>query len=174
MSGPERGPTLEQMLRTLLMASALYLSATLFACGSGSNGGLPTLSEPLTTPLPTALVRVSPQPKPTDVPPAATPIVETSILGKIVPQADATPQVAELRALNDASCENDLLTIHTSEETIFAKLSCDLFANDRFDPYFAGKQAALVLGVEADRFRIVIDTIDGAHAEFTPEGIWVQ
>ncbi len=120
------------------------------------------------------LVRVSPQPKPSDVPQAATPVVETSVLGRIVPRANETPQVTELRTLTDAFCQNDLLTIHTSNETIYARLSCDLFANDQFDPLFAGRQAALTLGVAPDRFRIVIDTIDGAHAEFTPEGIWVQ
>jgi hypothetical protein len=164
------------MLRALLVASTLGLSAALAACGGSSSyvGSPFATAPPRSTPSPTVLVRVSPEPKPTQVPAAATPVVETSVRGNIVPEVSGTPETSELRTLTSASCANGLLTLRTSKETVFAQLSCDLFANDQFDPLFKGKEIALVLGVAPDRYRIVIDAIDGAHAEFTPEAIWVQ
>jgi len=162
------------MVRAQFLASALCASAAILSCGGDSGGGSSATPGRLATPLATVLVRVSPQPRPTNVPTAAAAIVETSTLGRIIHLADQTPQTTALRTLTDAACANGLLTIHTSLETIYAKLTCDLFSSDQFDQYFAGKQAALVLEVAPSRFRILIDTAEGVHAEFTPEGIWVQ
>jgi hypothetical protein len=162
------------MLRLLFFASALCASVAILSCGGDSTSGSSATPGRVATPIPTVLVRVSPQPRPTDVPTAAAPIVETSTLGRITRLADQTPQTTALRTLTDAGCANGLLTIHTSLETIYAKLTCDLFSSDQFDQYFAGKQAALVLEVAPSRFRIIIDSAEGVHAEYTPKGIWVH
>jgi hypothetical protein len=57
---------------------------------------------------------------------------------------------------------------------VYAALTCDLFSEDQFTDLFQGKQAAIVLEVSEERFRILIETLDGAQAEFSPVGIWVE
>jgi hypothetical protein len=66
------------------------------------------------------------------------------------------------------------MTIVTSDETIHASLQCDRFSEDVFRDQFAGRQAALVLEVTEERFRVLIETLDASQAEFTVEGIWVE
>lgn len=167
-------PTLEMMLKATFAASTLLFAAAIFACGANSNGDSVSTEGPKSTNAPTVAPRVSPGSKPTDVPMEATPVVQTSTLGEITRQADKTPQTNAIRELTDGVCANDLLTIHTSLETIYATLTCDKFDNDQFAQYFAGKPAALVLEVSPDRYRILIETLDGAQAEFTPDAIWVE
>jgi hypothetical protein len=117
---------------------------------------------------------VSPEARPTAIPLAATPVIETENLGDITRQANQTPQSNGLRELQRAICANDLLTIQTSLETVYAALTCDKFDNDQFALFFGGKQVALVLEVSPDRYRILIEALDGATAELTPESIWVE
>lgn len=162
------------MLKTFLAASTLLYATAILACGSDSNGGPVATTGPQATSAPTVAARVSPGAKPADVPAAATPVVQTSTLGEITRRAKETPQSESLRTLTDGRCANGLLTIHTSQETIYAALTCDKFDNDQFAQLFAGKQAALVLEVGPDRYRILIETIDAAQAEFTPDAIWVK
>ena len=162
------------MLKTLLIASTLFYATAFVACGAGSNGDPATTAGPGSTNEPTAAVRVSPAAKPTDVPAAATPVVQTSELGQITRSAQETPETDALRELIDGTCANDLLTIRTPVETIYAALTCDKFSNDQFAQLFTGKQASLVLEVTPNRYRIMIQTIDGAQAELTPDGIWVE
>lgn len=162
------------MLKTFLAASTLLYATAILACGTSSNGGPVTTIEPQATSAPTVAAPVSPGAKPADVPAAATPVVQTSSLGEITRQAKETPQSEALRTLTDGRCANGLLTIHTSQETIYAALTCDKFDNDQFAELFANKQASLVLEVQPKRYRILIETIDGAQAEFTPDGIWVE
>jgi len=162
------------MLKTFVVASTLLYATAILACGASSNGGPVTTISPEATRAPTVAAPVSPGAKPTDVPGAATPVVQTSTLGEITRRAKETPQTNSLRELKDGICANDLLTIHTSLETIYAALTCDRFDNEQFTQLFAAKQASLVLEVTPDRYRILIETVDGAQAEFTPDGIWVE
>jgi hypothetical protein len=162
------------MLRATFAASTLLFAAALFGCGSNSNGDSVATTGPQSTSAATVAPRVSPGSKPTDVPAEATPVIQTSTLGEITRQAKKTPQTDALRTITDGICANDLLTVHTSLETIYATLTCDKFDNDQFAQYFGGKQAALVLEVAPQRYRILIETLDGAQAEFTPDAIWVQ
>jgi len=172
LSGREPPSTLERMLRLLFVASTLVLPAVLLSCGAGSSE--PAATGPKPSPSPTVHVIVSPPARPTNVPAAAIPVVETSDRGSITPQVSSTPVTSDLRELTQATCSDGLLTLLTSQETIYAQLSCDLFSADQFNPLFVGKPVAIKLIVEKDRFHIFIDTIDGAHGEFTPDSIWVQ
>jgi hypothetical protein len=122
----------------------------------------------------TAAPLVSPEERPADIPAAAPPIVQTSTLGEITRQASETPELHALRVLESANCKNDLLVIRTSIETIYAVLTCDKFSDEQFAQLFAGQSAALVLEVSSQRYRILIETIDGAQAELTPDGLWVE
>ena len=89
------------MLRALFLASALCVSVAILGCGGNSGGGSPAAPGRIAAPSPNVLVRVSPQPRPTDVPAAAAPIVETSALGKITP---GRPNAPDDGAANTYGC----------------------------------------------------------------------
>ena len=88
------------------------------------------------------------------------------------------------RDLVAATCNADIIVLTTSEETIYAVLPalpagqaarpCDRFWSQEVAAVFIGAQAAIVLEVSEVRFRLLIDTIAGAQAEFTVAGIWVS
>src|ERR1700694_998633 len=156
------------MWRMFLLASLLLATLATFGCNGGSNARSSMTARPIASTAATTAPRVSPVAKPSDVPVAATPVVQTSTLGEIARRAEQTPQVSGVRTLVDATCANSLLTIHTSKETIYASLSCDKFSDQQFAQHFAGKQAALVLEAGPQHFHILIETVDGAQAEFTP------
>lgn len=120
----------------------------------------------------TAAPAVTPPPRPTAVPQAAQPIAQTTRLGSIQRRANQPPQGVETRKLSDASCSDGVMTLQTSRERIYAVLPCDRFWNQQAKDAFAGQQVAIVLEV-TDRFRILLETLAGAQAEFTVEGIWV-
>ena len=85
------------------------------------------------------------------------------------------------RGLASASCQDDVLRFETSEETIYAvfptatgsAVPCDRFWDDESTLDFVGKQVAIVLEVTKERFRVLIETLDGYQGEFTVAGIWV-
>jgi hypothetical protein len=104
----------------------------------------------------------------------ASPVGETSTLGTIVRRAEETPEADSLRTLIAASCANGVLVLQTSLETIYGALPCDRFSEEQFGPLFEGREVAMVLEASADRFRILIETIEGAQAELTPDGIWIE
>lgn len=88
------------------------------------------------------------------------------------------------RDLLAATCNADVIVLTTSEETIYAVLPalapdqtarpCDRFWSQEVAAVFIGAEAAIVLEVAEVRFRLLIDTIAGAQAEFTVAGIWVK
>ncbi len=174
---PWTAPTLESMIRALFVATALSVAVAISACGDDSNVDTSTTPDLQDTPAdgePTASIQVSPESRPTDVPAAASPVVQTSTLGEITRRAEETPQGEALRLLTDATCANGLLVIHTSEETIYAALGCDRFSDQQFADLFAGRQVAVVLEVAPERYSVLIETVEGATAQFTPDGIWVE
>jgi hypothetical protein len=155
------------MARSICLAALLSCLAFAAACSGRT-------SFPTSTSVPTVPVRVSPPARPTEVPKTTHAVDQTIALGSITPEPRATPQTAGLRTLVDASCKNDLAIFHTSQETIYAALPCDRFWDDRSKQYFVNKQVAIVLEVSTSRFRVLIQTPDGAQAEFTVQGIWVE
>ena len=117
---------------------------------------------------------ITPPPAPGGVPAAATGVGRTMTLGTIVRRAGETPQGIMSRRLVDASCTSGLLVLETSAETIFATLPCDRFWDDTASEVFFGKEVSIQLEVTEERFRVLIETIDGALSEFTVGGIWVE
>ena len=119
-------------------------------------------------------MRVTPPPRPTSVPETAQGVGQTTTLGRITRRAEEEPQTVGLRELEDATCQNELMTLTTSEETIYAAIPCDRFWDDETDDPFVGEQVAIVLEVREERFRVLIETLGAAEAEFTVDGIWVE
>jgi len=100
-------------------------------------------------------------------------VTQTAALGRLTRVAGGTPQPVNLRRLVDASCRDALMTIRTSLETIYAALPCDRFLDDNAKQQFLGKDAAITLEVTRERYRVLIETLNGAQAEFTVDGIWL-
>ncbi len=100
-------------------------------------------------------------------------VTQTAVLGRLTRVAGGTPQPVNLRGLIDASCQDGLMTIRTSLETIYAALPCDRFLDDSARQQFLGKDATITLEVTVNRYRVLIETLDGAEAEFTVDGIWL-
>lgn len=160
------------MLRIVLVIAALCLLAGA-ACDGGDETAGPTTFSPSPQngsngPL------VTPPPKPAGVPAPASAVGATVRLGSIERRANQPPEGIDTRELTSASCDNALMTIETSAETIFAGLPCDRFWDDEAQEAFQGQQVAIVLEVGSQRFRVLIETLSGAQAEFTVEGIWVE
>jgi len=101
-------------------------------------------------------------------------VTQTTTLGRIVRRAEQAPQPVMTRLLLDASCESDVVVLETSQETIYAPLACDRFWDDQAKQAFLNKQVAIVLEVTKQRFRVLLQTLDGAQAEFTVNGLWVR
>ncbi len=122
----------------------------------------------------TPFVILTPLARPTSVPDTAHAVGQTTTLGQITRRAQQTPQTTDLRKLLDAFCQDGLMIVQTSRDTIYAGLSCDRFWDDRARAQFLIKQVAIVLEVTPARFRVLIETLDGAQAEFTVSGLWVR
>lgn len=121
-----------------------------------------------------AITPVTPVPQPAGVPDTAAPLVSTAQLGRINRRAGEVPEPIATRDLNDASCQDGLLTIETSSETIYASLDCGSFWDEPTAANFLGQPAAITLEASGTRFRVLIETLDGAQAEFTVGGVWLQ
>jgi len=123
----------------------------------------------------TASAVLTPPAQPTvSVPDAARPVEQTTTLGQITRKAKQTPETNGLRKLLDAFCQDGLMIIQTSRETIYAALPCDRFWDDQARDQFLNKQVAIVLEVAKERSRVLLETLDGAQAEFTVNGLWVR
>ena len=150
------------------------LLALLWACTSNQEPGPPTIVGGSPTQNAPTLPPVTPPPRPASVPEAAGPIVQTATLGRIERRANQPPTGIETRELIDGSCVDDVMTLETSQEMIYAGLPCDRFWPPEAEAAFAGQQIAIVLEVSATRFRVLIETLPGGQSEFTVQGIWVE
>lgn len=158
--------------RIALVAAAASL--ILFtACGSGDGRAPPATVSPNSTG-DSLLVLVTPGPRPPTVSQTAEPIVQTTALGRIDRRANEPPQAVMTRRLEDATCRDDVLVIETSEETIYAPLPCDRFWDPDTVEAFSDEEVAIVLEVTVARYRVLIETLELAQAEFTVGGIWVD
>ena len=154
--------------------TSVLLLALLAACGSDDDAPPTGIGPTPTTLNGSTVVPVTPVDKPLTVPAGAQPIEQTTALGRFIRRANEPPRSIETRQLEDASCENELLALRTSAETIYAPLACDSFWTAEQQADFVGSEVAIVLEVAATRFRVLIETAAGAQAEFTVPGIWVE
>lgn len=144
----------------------------LTACDSGDPG---VLQEPTARPnIGSTVVPVTPVERPQTVPQTAQAVEQSATLGSIIRRADEAPRAVRTRSLEDATCQDDLMVIDTSVETIYAALPCDRFWGADTRDVFLNAQVAIVLEVTEARFRVLIETLTGATAEFTVAGIWVE
>lgn len=164
--------TRTEMFRLLGVAALVSLVA-LAACREGNETTLPATA-PSTVEGQATIVPVTPAAKPPAVPESARPVEQTATLGRIIRRADEAPQIVMPRRLVEASCQDEVIVIETSEETIYAARSCDGFWDRDAQEAFSGQQVAIVLEVTEVRFRVLIETLAGAQSEFTVAGIWVE
>lgn len=175
MGRPASVYTRSAVLRTSF-ALALLALGLLVACDGGDGGPSPT-REPIDGSTVVAIPTVE---RPDSVPEAAEAIAETRALGSIERQANEDPVAEDTRALNAASCEDDVALFETSEETLYAAFPpsdappCDRFWDDATADLFVGEEVAIVLEVTPERRRVLIETIDGAQGEFSVGGIWIE
>jgi hypothetical protein len=166
------------VLRFCLAAMSVLLLLLAGACGDG--GTEPGAITPFVSgnESPEAPVTpVTPVPKPESVSEGAQAITQTTNLGRIVRRAGQDPQAVMTRQLDGATCSDGIVTLDTSGETIFALLltrDCSAFWDDETTALFVGRQASFSLQATESRFRIFIETLEGAQAEFTALGIWVE
>jgi hypothetical protein len=137
------------------------------ACDTGSSSDSPTSDNGTTGPPVTAVAR------PESVPAEAEEVTEEQALGEIERQADSGPELTDIRLLQTAACQNDVMTLSTDQEDIYAALPCDRFWNDETVEAFSRQEVAIRLTVDATRFQIFIETVAGGQAEFTVGGIWL-
>ncbi len=140
------------------------------------DGGDPSvLQEPTARPdIGSTVVPVTPAERPQTVPQTAQAVEQSATLGSIIRRADEAPRAVRTRSLEGATCQDDLMVIDTSVETIYAALPCDRFWGADTRDVFLNAQVAIVLEVTETRFRVLIETLTGASAEFTVAGIWVE
>ena len=161
------------MVRVLpVFAACLLFAASFAACDDEATGPEASASPPLDNA--STIVPVTPVEKSDNVPEAAEATLTTTDLGHIERRANQEPKTTDVRELRDAGCDGDVITLETSEETIYLASACDGFWNDEQLAQFVGQEVAIVLEASEERFRVLIETVAGAQAEFTAAGIWVQ
>lgn len=160
----------------LTLGLALLASIAAGCNSDGADDGAPTearATDAEGTPEPTVVI-VTPPPPPEGVPPQAEGVGQTMTLGRIVRRANAAPEAMMPRVLSDATCDDGIVTLTTDQETIYAALPCDRFWTDEQKALFVGGELAIQLEASEERYRILIETLDGAQTEFTVDGIWVE
>ena len=95
-------------------------------------------------------------------------------LGRIVRRANAAPETEDTRLLLTAACQENVMVLLTSKETIYSDLQRDNFWDAETTRAFAGREVAITLAVDHVRFQIFIETLPGAQAEFTVGGVWLD
>jgi hypothetical protein len=161
------------VLRVLpVFAACLLFAASFAACDAEPTGPGASASPPLDNA--STIVPVTPIEKPDNVPEAAEATESTTELGRIERRANQEPEATDVRELRDAGCEADVITLETSQETIYLASACDGFWTDEQLAQFVGQEMAIVLEVTEERFRVLIEAVRGDQAEFTAAGIWVQ
>ncbi len=108
------------------------------------------------------------------MPATAETVRSEAALGRIVRRANASPETEDTRRLLTAACQEDVLVLRTSQETIYADLPCDNFWDTEATQTFVGQDVAITLAVDHVRFQIFVETLPGAQAEFTVGGVWLD
>ena len=145
----------------------LALTACNGSGGTSSNGSSSIDNGPTLPPV-TAVAR------PAAVPSTAEAVRSGIALGQIVRRANAAPQTEDIRLLLTAACQESVMVLRTSKESIYADLPCDNFWDAETTQTFAGQEVAITLAVDHIRFQIFVETLPGAQAEFTVGGIWLD
>lgn len=108
------------------------------------------------------------------MPATAEAVQSGAALGQIVRRANASPETEDTRLLLTAACQENVMVLRTSKETIYADLPCDNFWDAEATQAFAGQEVAIKVTVDHVRFQIFVETLPGAQAEFTVGGVWLD
>jgi hypothetical protein len=165
-------------MRRFATALLALLFLTALAACKVDNLSSPATSTPgaqgSSTPTAGPGVSRTPEAVPGAVPEGAVAVDQTAALGQITRVASQTPETVGLRKLLDAFCQEGVMIIQTSQEAIYAALPCDRFWDDEAKQHFLNQQVAITLEVSQERFRVLLQTPEGAQAEFTVGGIWLR
>ena len=145
----------------------LALTACNGSGGTPSNGS-PSPDNGPTLPPVTAVAR------PAALPATAEAVQSGTALGRIVRRANAAPETEDTRLLLTASCQENVMVLRTSKETIYADLLCDNFWDAEATQAFLGQEVAITLAVDHVRFQIFLETLPGGQSEFTVGGVWLD
>lgn len=108
------------------------------------------------------------------MPATAEAVQSGTVLGQIVRRANAAPETEDTRLLLTAACQENVMVLRTSKETIYADLPCANFWDIEATQAFVGQETAITLAVDDIRFQIFVETLPGAQAEFTVGGVWLD
>ena len=159
------------MFRIASVAAAASL-IVLTACAGGDEAAPTAPAAP--PPNDATIVSVTVVGHPRLVPETARRVDQTQMLGRIDRRANETPEAVMTRELLDASCQDEIMVIETSEEAVYAALPCGRFWDRDTIEAFSGEEVAIVLEIAETRQRVVIETLAGAQADFIVAGIWVE
>lgn len=143
--------------------TGLLLLAISLALAAGGCGGAKGTSSPGAIP---AAAR------PAGLPSTARAVTEAADWGRIENPLGPKPDTSQARTILSMACKDDVLSIQTDKETVFAKMACSRFLSPRIAESFKGKSA----GVRAemrDAPTILIESTVGS-VQFTVDGIWVS
>jgi hypothetical protein len=106
---------------------------------------------------------------PAGVPTAAVPAGEQEF-GDIEP----TPADAEeVRLYESLSCNEDIMTIVTSQETVYALIPCDRSLPADVAGRFAGVPVRIRVTPDRPPHKLYLESASQGTAEFTVDGVWI-
>jgi hypothetical protein len=150
---PQHGVARAFVRSAALLSAALLFVAVLAACDGGDDGdSAPSAGTP-----------------PAGVPTAAVPAGEQEF-GDIEP----TPADAEeVRLYESLSCSADIMTIVTSQETVYALIPCDRSLPADVAGRFAGVPVRIRVTPERPPHKLYLESASQGTAEFTVDGVWI-
>jgi hypothetical protein len=163
-------PRLVVVSLALLIAfwtAIVVITATTFALAlrPGQQDDATLIATPVASPAP-------PFERPAAVPPSAQLIETETTLGDDTP-SPGTP-FAEQHIFYSLNCRNDLLTVATSQEIVYATLECGEYwlADDVIRAFLANPvRVRVVPGAEA---QLTFESSTGLVARFVAETVWIE
>ena len=104
-------------------------------------------------------------PRPTAVPPQATPIVGDATIGSVDGSGDQF-------VFASITCANDVLAIDTDRGTVYAGLPCDRSLPEDVTSSFEGAGVVMRI-VGGPPQKLFLDIESGESVEFTIDGVWI-
>jgi hypothetical protein len=152
------------MTRTTLSALPVVLLLVVTACSRASSTRAPTAT-------PSPAVPVQEQPRPAGVPDSAQPVLDDFSVGRTsAPQDEAA---AGSHIFYSLTCADDLLTIATTHETVYAQLPCDRSPPDAVVHPFFAKSVRLRI-VRGNPLTLFVESDTGGTIAFTVPVVWID
>lgn len=162
--GDDGNADTRSMMRPTLLPLSFVLLLAPIACSRGSSKRAPTAEA-------SPSVRVQEQPRPSGVPDSAQLVRSDLAVGS--PSAAQGGAAAGLHIFYSLRCANDLLTIATTHETVYAQLPCDRSPPDGAVHPFLAKPVRLRI-VAGNPSKLFVESDTGGTIEFTVPVVWID